>query len=45
MSDVDLRHIVLGRPSLLDVLDRKVRRAAEANQAFVPLQNSFRKAT
>jgi hypothetical protein len=41
MSGVDLRHIVLGRLSLLDVLDRKVRRAAETNQAFVPVQQLF----
>jgi hypothetical protein len=41
MSGVDLRFLVFGRLSLLDVVDRKVRRAAETNQAFVPVQQLF----
>lgn len=41
MSGVDLRCVVTGRLSLVDVLDRKVRYAAETNQAFAPVQKLF----
>ncbi len=41
MSGVDLHCVVAGRLSLVDVLDRKVRYAAETNQAFAPVQKLF----
>ena len=41
MSGIDLRCIVLGKLSLVDVLDRKVRHAAETNDAFAPVQRLF----
>jgi hypothetical protein len=41
MSGVDLRCTVTGRLSLIDVLNRKVRHAAETNEAFAPVQKLF----
>jgi hypothetical protein len=41
MSGVDLRCTVTGRLSLIEVLDRKVRHAAETNEAFAPVQKLF----
>jgi hypothetical protein len=43
MSDVDLNHIILGKLSLVDVLDRKVRHAGETNEAFASVQKLFPK--
>ncbi|KKK83668.1 hypothetical protein LCGC14_2791050 [marine sediment metagenome] len=34
----DLHQVVHNRLSLIDVLDGKLRRAAETNQAFVPVR-------
>jgi restriction endonuclease Mrr len=36
---LDLHQVVHNRLSLIDVLDEKLRRAAETNQAFVPVRN------
>lgn len=36
---LDLHQIVHNRLSLIDVLDEKLRRAAETNQAFVPVRD------
>ena len=41
MDGLDLWHVVSGNLDLVEVLDRKARRAAETNQAFVPVRDLF----
>jgi hypothetical protein len=41
MDGLDLCHVIDGKLDLRDVLDRKSRRAAETNRAFVPVRELF----
>lgn len=41
MDGLDLWHVVSGNLDLVEVLDRKARRAAETNQAFVPVRELY----
>jgi hypothetical protein len=45
MDGLDLWHIVSGGLDLVEVLDRKARRAAETNQAFVQVRDLFQTIT
>lgn len=41
MDGLDLYHVIEGKLDLRDVLERKSRRAAETNRAFVPVRELF----
>lgn len=41
MDGLDLYHVIEGKLDLREVLERKSRRAAETNQAFVPVRELF----
>jgi len=41
MDGLDLCHVIDGKLDLRDVLERKSRRAAETNRAFVPVRELF----
>ncbi len=41
MDGLDLYHVIEGKLDLCEVLEKKSRRAAETNQAFVPVRELF----
>jgi hypothetical protein len=41
MDGLDLSHVLSGRIDFVEVIERKARRAAETNRAFVPVRDLF----
>ena len=45
MDGLDLAQVLSGRLDFLDVIERKLRRAAETGSAFVPVRDLFMSVT